>query len=86
MQENVNSLKELAQNVSRQNKKFAEFPMVLQYNKRDLPREVLASVATMDHFLGVTKMNWPRVEAVATIGTGVFETLRAISRAVISKL
>jgi hypothetical protein len=40
----------------------------------------------MDHFLGVTKMNWPRIEAVATVGTGVFETLRAISRAVISKL
>ncbi len=86
MQENVNSLKELAQNVTRQNKKFAEFPMVIQYNKRDLPKDVLASVATMDHFLGVTRMNWPRVEAVATIGTGVFETLRAISRAVIGRL
>jgi signal recognition particle receptor subunit beta len=86
MQENVNSLRELAQNITRQNKKFAEFPIVLQYNKRDLPKDVVASVQTMDHFLGVTKMNWPRIEAVATKGPGVFETLRAISRVVISKL
>ncbi len=86
LQENVTSLRELAQNITRQNKKFAEFPLVLQYNKRDLPRELLLPVATMDHFLGATRLNWPRVEAVATTGQGVFETLRAISRAVISKL
>lgn len=86
MQENVNSLRELAQNVTRQNKKFSEFPIVVQYNKRDLPEDVLVSVQTMDHYLGVTRMNWPRIEAVATTGAGVFETLRAISRAVISKL
>ena len=86
LQENVTSLRELAQNITRQNKKFAEFPLVLQYNKRDLPHELLLPVATMDHFLGATRLNWPRVEAVATTGQGVFETLRAISRAVISKL
>jgi len=86
LQENVTSLRELAQNITRQNKKFAEFPLVLQYNKRDLPHELLLPVATMDHFLGATRLNWPRVEAVATTGQGVFETLRTISRAVISKL
>lgn len=86
LQENVTSLRELAQNITRQNKKFAEFPLVLQYNKRDLPRELLLPVATLDHFLGATRLNWPRVEAVATTGQGVFETLRTISRAVISKL
>jgi signal recognition particle receptor subunit beta len=86
LQENVSSLRELAQNITRQNKKFAEFPLVLQYNKRDLPRELLLPVATLDHFLGATRLNWPRVEAVATTGQGVFETLRTISRAVISKL
>jgi mutual gliding-motility protein MglA len=86
MQENVNSLRELAQNITRQNKKFADFPIVLQYNKRDLPKDVLVPVDKMDHYLGANKMNWPRIEAVATTGQGVFETLRAISRAVISKL
>ncbi|MGB9739134.1 MAG: gliding-motility protein MglA [Chloroflexus aggregans] len=86
MQENINSLRELAQNITRQNKRFADFPVVLQYNKRDLPPDVLAPVEMMDHFLGVKKMNWPRIEAIATKGVGVFETLRAISRVVISKL
>ena len=86
MQENVASLRELAQNITRQNKKFQDFPVVLQYNKRDLPRDVLVPVETMDHYLGAKKMNWPRIEAVATTGQGVFETLRAISRSVISKL
>ena len=86
MQENVNSLRELAQNITRQNKKFADFPIVLQYNKRDLPNELLVPVEKMDHYLGATKMRWPRIEAVAMNGPGVFETLRAISRAVISKL
>jgi signal recognition particle receptor subunit beta len=86
LQENVSSLRELAQNITRQNKKFAEFPLVLQYNKRDLPRDLLLPIATLDHFLGATRLNWPRVEAVATTGQGVFETLRTISRAVISKL
>lgn len=86
MQENVNSLRELAQNITRQNKKFADFPIVLQYNKRDLPSELLVPIDKMDHYLGATKMHWPRIEAVAMNGPGVFETLRAISRAVISKL
>jgi hypothetical protein len=35
LEENIKSLKELAVNITRQNKKFQEFPVVLQYNKRD---------------------------------------------------
>ncbi|MCU0494771.1 MAG: GTPase domain-containing protein [Chloroflexaceae bacterium] len=84
MQENVTSLKELAQNITRQNKKFQEFPVVLQYNKRDLPAEVVVPVHVMDKYLN--PMSWQRVEAVATTGVGVFETLKAISKTVISRL
>src|SRR6478735_11841000 len=35
--DNVRSLQELAKNLSQQGKKFLEFPMVMQYNKRDMP-------------------------------------------------
>jgi hypothetical protein len=84
MQENVTSLKELAQNITRQNKKFQEFPVVLQYNKRDLPAEVVVPVHVMDKYLN--PMSWQRVEAVATTGVGVFETLKAFSKTVISRL
>jgi len=75
-------LKELAVNITRQNKKFQEFPVVLQYNKRDLPTALPINV--LDKFLN--GMKWQRYEAVATTGVGVFDTLKAISKLVISKL
>jgi len=82
LQEDIKSLQELARNITRQNKKFSEFPMVLQYNKRDMP-SVLPS-AVMDKYLN--PLNWQRFDAVATTGVGVFDTLKAISKLVISKL
>jgi hypothetical protein len=82
LEENIKSLKELAVNITRQNKKFQEFPVVLQYNKRDLPTALPINV--LDKFLN--GMKWQRYEAVATTGVGVFDTLKAISKLVISKL
>jgi len=37
LEENIKSLRELAVNITKQNKKFQEFPIILQYNKRDVP-------------------------------------------------
>jgi hypothetical protein len=82
LEENIKSLKELAVNITRQNKKFQEFPVVLQYNKRDLPTAL--PIHVLDKFLN--GMKWQRYEAVATTGVGVFDTLKAISKLVISKL
>lgn len=82
LEENVMSLKELARNITKQNKKFNEFPLVLQYNKRDVPEAL--PVAVMDKYLN--PLNWQRYEAVASTGVGVFDTLKAISKLVISKL
>ncbi len=82
LEENIKSLKELAVNITRQNKKFQEFPIVLQYNKRDIPGAL--PVAVLDKYLN--GMNWQRFEAIATTGVGVFDTLKAISKLVISKL
>jgi hypothetical protein len=82
LEENIKSLKELAVNITRQNKKFQEFPIVLQYNKRDLPTAL--PVPVLDKYLN--SMNWARFEAIASQGNGVFDTLKAISKLVISKL
>src|SRR5947208_307581 len=82
LKENIKSLRELAVNITKQNKKFQEFPMVLQYNKRDVPGAL--SVAVLDKYLN--SMRWQRFEAVATTGVGIFDTLKAISKLVISKL
>jgi signal recognition particle receptor subunit beta len=87
LEENVRSLQELARNITRQGKRFAEFPVVLQYNKRDLPNAL--PVAVLDRYLRYRTSDGnlvERFEAVATTGRGVFDTLKAISKLVISKL
>ena len=86
LEENIKSLRELAHNVTKMNKNFREFPIVLQYNKSDLPNRLPAE--KLDEFLNppALGLNWQRYEAVATRGDGVFDTLKAISRLVISKL
>ncbi len=82
LEEDVNSLRELAQNIQKQGKKFQDFPMVLQYNKRDIPGAL--PVAVLDKYLNPS--NWHRFEASASLGPGVFDTLKGISKLVISKL
>lgn len=84
LEENVDSLRELARKLKEQNRRIAEFPIVLQYNKRDLPANAICSVPDLDRYLN--SPNWARYEAVAPIGVGVIDTLKAISKLVISKL
>lgn len=87
LEENVRSLQELARNITRQGKRFAEFPVILQYNKRDLPNAL--PVAVLDRYLRYRTSDGNQVErfeAVASTGRGVFDTLKAISKLVISKL
>jgi mutual gliding-motility protein MglA len=62
LEENIRSLKELAVNVTKQNKKFQDFPMVLQYNKRDVPGAL--PTPTLDKYLN--GLGWQRYEATAT--------------------
>ncbi len=57
------------------------FPLVLQYNKRDLPQPV--SLGTLEVELGLNDI--PVFEAVATEGLGVMDTIRTVSRQVIEK-
>ncbi len=87
LEENVRSLQELARNITRQGKRFAEFPVILQYNKRDLPNAL--QVAVLDRYLRYRTSDGnlvERFEAVASSGRGVFDTLKSISKLVISKL
>ena len=82
LQEDVQSLQELAKNITIMGKKFLEFPLVMQYNKRDL--ESALPVEVLDRYLNSIRV--PRFEAAAASGRGVFDTLKAISKLVISKL
>lgn len=80
--ENRQSLIELARNLQRLEKKITEFPLIMQYNKRDMPNAM--PMAQLEAQLNVLKV--PSFEAIAPTGAGVMETLRAASRAVVSHL
>jgi mutual gliding-motility protein MglA len=82
LKDNLESLTELSHNIRAQGKRFSDYPLVLQYNKRDIPNAL--PVPVMDKYLNSMKV--PRFEAVAMEGGGVFETLRAICKLVTNKL
>jgi hypothetical protein len=73
---NVQSFKNLEENLAEMGLSTDELPLVLQYNKRDLAD--ICSVEELDETLN--RRGWPCFEAVAIHGEGVFETLRGVSR------
>ncbi|HVG43896.1 MAG TPA: GTPase domain-containing protein, partial [Longimicrobium sp.] len=80
--ENVDSFRNLQVNLLEQGVDPRQIPIVLQYNKRDLP-EVM-SVDELDDLLNYRDL--PRYEARALAGAGVFDTLRGISEQVLRRL
>jgi signal recognition particle receptor subunit beta len=82
MEANIESLDNLRQNLQEQGYDLDKLPFVMQYNKRDLPSAV--SLAELHAALNPT--NVIEFEARATTGVGVFETLKAIAKAVLTEL
>jgi len=82
MDANVESVSNLHGNLKDQGYDLAKIPYALQLNKRDLPSAVaLAELETALRF-----KDEPVFEAVATNGTGVFETLKSIIKLVLKDL
>jgi signal recognition particle receptor subunit beta len=82
MEENIESLKNLDTNLRQQGYNIREIPLIIQYNKRDLKNCV--PVPEMRRLLN--KYNSPDFEAVASQGIGVFESLKTVSKTVVSIL
>lgn len=82
MDENVEALKNLERNLEQQGYDIREIPLVMQYNKRDLPN--VASLAEMRSSLNF--YNAPEVEASASEGKGVFESLKIVSKSILNVL
>jgi hypothetical protein len=82
--ENIESLQDLHENLAEQEIDARAIPLVLQYNKQDLPREMRMSVADLDDALNFRGL--PSFSADALHGPGVFETLRAVSELVLRRL
>ncbi|RIH85860.1 Mutual gliding-motility protein MglA [Meiothermus luteus] len=80
---NAESMRNLRENLAEYGIKLEDIPIVLQANKRDtpdaLPVEMIQAVIDPER-------RFPIFEAVATTGMGVFETLKAVSREVLSRV
>ncbi len=84
LDENLESLQNLHQNILEHGVDIRTLPMVLQFNKQDLPRDLILTPEELDDALNFRTL--PAFAADALRGGGVFETLKAISAEVLRKL
>ena len=82
MEANIESIANLATNLKENGFDVRNIPYVLQLNKRDMPSAV--PVAEMERLLRFRSE--PMIEAVASQGTGVIETLKAAARQILMEL
>ncbi|MDC1173875.1 GTPase domain-containing protein [Bacteriovoracaceae bacterium] len=82
MDANIKSLESLETDLKEQGYDLSKVPMVMQWNKRDLPNVV----AVKDLEAQLNKRRLPSHEGVAMNGLGVFETLKSISKLVLMNL
>ncbi len=82
MDANVESLRNLDDNLKENGFELKTIPYVLQFNKRDLP----TAVGTDDMYRLLNFKSEPTFEAVATTGMGVFETLKAVAKQVLFEM
>lgn len=79
---NIESMSDLQDNLAENGYALEKIPLVLQYNKRDLPG--VSDLTELREALNPTGA--PELEAAASSGRGVFETLKAVSRLALLEL
>jgi mutual gliding-motility protein MglA len=82
MEANAESIRNLDKNLKEQGYDIATIPYVLQFNKRDLP----TALPVDEMYRRLNIKGEPTFEATATTGLGVFETLKASARQVLTEL
>ena len=82
MEANQESLENLRTNLAEQGYSLDKLPYVIQYNKRDMPD--IGTVEELRELLNPT--NVPEFEACARTGVGVFDTLKAVAKLVLTEL
>jgi len=79
IEDNIASLKDLEVNLKNQGQELSEIPLVMQFNKRDLPNAApLPYLRTQLNTVGARE-----VEASAFKGVGVLESLEAVSKSIL---
>jgi signal recognition particle receptor subunit beta len=79
MEANIESLEGLKKNLLEQGHDIDKIPIVMQWNKRDLPN--IVSIEDLERKLN--NFDFPSFAASAFQGVGVFETLKMISKLVL---
>lgn len=82
LEENIESMKNLEKNLQQQGYSIKEIPLVIQYNKRDLPNAL--PVKELRKHLNLH--NAPEIEAAAFEGKGVLESFKLVSKNIIQIL
>ncbi|MEN8375834.1 MAG: ADP-ribosylation factor-like protein [Gemmatimonadota bacterium] len=82
MDANIASMQNLFENLADYGYDPHNLPVIIQYNKRDLPN--IVSVEELRSQLN--PYDWPDYEAVAVNGDGVFDTLKTVSKMVLQAL
>ena len=83
MEQNVESFRNLEENLGQQNLALDEVPYVLQFNKRDLSN--IAPANYLEYLLNNRKRRVQSFEAVASTGLNVFTTLDAVTQLLLHK-
>ncbi len=81
LDENIESLVNLEENLVEYGYDIDDLPVVIQYNKRDLP----GVMPVQELNARLNRKGWPTFEASATVGNGVFGTLKLIIKLVLDK-
>jgi signal recognition particle receptor subunit beta len=82
MEANIESLQNLDKNLKEQGYELQTVPYALQFNKRDLP----TALPVDEMYRQLNFKAEPTFEAIATNGTGVFDTLKAVAKLVLTEL
>jgi signal recognition particle receptor subunit beta len=82
LEENIESMNNLEINLKQQGYDIRQIPLVIQYNKRDLKN----ALPIPELRKALNRYNSPEFEAVASNGTGVFESLKTASKAILNIL
>ena len=84
LDENIESLQDLHANLADQGIDARAMPLVLQYNKQDLPSDLILGTSLLSDALNFREV--PEFSADALHGPGVFESLRSIAELVLKRL
>jgi hypothetical protein len=82
MEANMESVENLRVNLAEQGYNLDKLPYVVQLNKRDLPN--IATVEELHRLINPRGV--PEFQAVAPTGVGVFDTLKAVAKLVLTEL